>query len=379
MWLQEPESTHSEVATGWGQFTHGLHVQSLRQIKCKDLRQIICKTTGGWWLIWGGPPEGGYTDEEAATRLEHLLAGEKACAELMHFVAENAADEMLAPILAPIKELAVDLMAMSTFNEPATEASKPRNSKLTELFLRLKQMRAQVHPKDPDIRLDLARAIHEAWREAKDRNEVDRCRLLLGDLRLLASSFADDPAVRFEFAKVLMASADDPSCSAELLTELRDLHNANPTDSGLRALAAWALHVESNNAGVAENQAIHELKLNELRQLSMEYPQDAAVRFPLAKSLGISSKRTIENGDTDTRDALLNELRALVSAYPDDGAVRLFLVEALFAAGVKGRLNGAPEDDFFHEVYSIVCAHPNDDALSEFFNSRYKKASDVPL
>jgi hypothetical protein len=90
------------------------------------------------------------------------------------------------------------------------------------------------------------------------------------------------------------------------------------------------------------------------------------------KSLEISSEWANRKGGPACRDAILNELRDLRIAYQDDRQVRLVLAEALFAAGATGRLNGAPDDDFFAEVYSIVCAHPDDDTLAEFFNARFK-------
>jgi integrase len=45
VWLKQPESMQSKIATRRGQLAHRLHGLSLRQIACKDLRQIICKTT----------------------------------------------------------------------------------------------------------------------------------------------------------------------------------------------------------------------------------------------------------------------------------------------------------------------------------------------
>jgi hypothetical protein len=73
--LQQPESTQSKVATGRGQLAHCLHVPSLRQIKCKYLRQIICKTTDSYfealegYLEAHGCPVAFYSDKHTVFRV----------------------------------------------------------------------------------------------------------------------------------------------------------------------------------------------------------------------------------------------------------------------------------------------------------------------
>jgi integrase len=52
--LKQPESMQSKIPTRRGQLAHPLHAPNIRQIACKYLRQIICKTT---LVLAAVPPE----------------------------------------------------------------------------------------------------------------------------------------------------------------------------------------------------------------------------------------------------------------------------------------------------------------------------------
>lgn len=184
----------------------------------------------------------------------------------------------------------------------------------------------------------------------------------------------EDLDARGDLAHSLMKNADAAEHGAELLQELHELRKANPEDPTVRELDAIALYIESHNAAVRGDEALGNVKLDELRELSTSHANDASVRAVFAKTLEDHAKHAIHQGDSDTRDALLNELRSLAAAFPDDGSVRSILAEVLFAAVAPWR-DGSPPDQFFVELYSIVTAHPADNALSEFFNARFRISS----
>ena len=308
----------------------------------------------------------------AAPSFEGRAAVGQAADELVAYLfAEQAGNEILAPVAA-VADLVLADLAAAAGGEDEGEGNAKDAVNRADVFLNWNRSRARTHPDDATIRSELAREIYSAWDDAKDKGEKDRCDQLLSEIRDMTKAYTDNSGVCEGLARILYSSADDPDHGAKVLQELHELRKANPEDSVVRELDAWALHVESNNAGILGDEGHHDVRLNELRDLSVRYPADAAVRVPLAKSLKIDSERAINREDVGRRDAYLNELRALASAHPDDRNVRLALVEVLCTAGVRGLADGRVEEVLVQEMISIVYAHPDDKAVAEFFNSRFK-------
>jgi tetratricopeptide (TPR) repeat protein len=261
--------------------------------------------------------------EETDRRLPYILAGQKAQADLMNILADNRVDETLEPIA----QYAKYLMESAVFGHHPQATPGAKDIVGIQLHLNMRRAQVRAHPEDANARAELARE--------------------------------------------LMSDADDPEHGAERLQELHDLRAGHPEDPIIRELDAWALHVESNKAGILGGEGRRDARLGELRDLSARYPADTAVRVPLAKSLKINGEWAISREDVGRRDAYLNELRALASTHPDDCNVRLALVEVLCAAGLRGLADGRVEEDLAQEMISIVYAHPDDKAVAEFFNARF--------
>ncbi len=309
------------------------------------------------------------TEEEENTTLENTLLAERAQGELHDFLSERESDGTLDPI----RELSRHIIFLTIPGAPSGESA---TRKFLELLLNVKRVRAGLHPNDQAIREDFLHDIYYLWQHLKESSESVLRLTLLAELRKLLISFPDDRFVRERFIQMLANSEDDPEKRTEVLYELDAFCTTNPNHAAAGELRAWLASFRCTSALKNEDHTHIESTLKELRELFKLHLTEEAIRRPFAVTLVLVSQQAASSGDVARRDVFLEELRSLVAEFPEDGAFRSALANVLFIAGALGRQRGVPEDHFFDELYSLVCAHPDDKALTEFFNSRFRASID---
>ena len=210
---------------------------------------------------------------------------------------------------------------------------------------------------------------------AKQAEALERRDALLDELRLLASTFPDDAAVRESLACGLFGTINHATQEKALerrnmlFDKLRQLAAAYPDDAAVREQFAMGLY----NMVVYAKQELalkrRDMLLDELRQLAAAYPLDAAVRKQFAMGLSSTILHAKQEEALERRDMLLDELRELAAAHPDDAAVRKSFAMGLFNTAIQAKLEDALErrNMLFDELRHLAAAFPNDVAVRERF------------
>lgn len=208
---------------------------------------------------------------------------------------------------------------------------------------------------------------------SKQEEALERRDTLLDELRLLASTFPDDAAVRESLAGGLFNTIIQAKLEGALerrdtlFHELRQLVAAYPHDAIVREQLVKGLFnmvVYAKQEGALERR---DMLLDELRQLAAAYPHDAAVRKQLAMGLSSTILHAKQEEALERRDRLLDELRQLAAAHPHDAAVRKSLAMGLFNAIIQAKLEDALErrNMLFDELRQLAAAYPADAAVRE--------------
>jgi len=125
------------------------------------------------------------------------------------------------------------------------------------------------------------------------------------------------------FNTLTIASAGGDFCRSDaLLNELRALACTYPDDPAVREELARGLFNTLYYTKARGNLAHRDALLDELQTLGRNHADEAAVREQLAMGLLNTLNDATAERDFSRRNALLDELRALARAYPDDPAVR---------------------------------------------------------
>jgi len=196
----------------------------------------------------------------------------------------------------------------------------------------------EVHPGDPEVRVNLAIALFNASSHYGTAEDFDKMEGCIEELRRLSAGHPDDPEVRKRLAMGLYNATSYYRTAGDLvkiercLEELRRLGADNPDDPEVRKPLAIGLYNASTYYGTAGDLVKMEVCLEELRRLSAGHPDDPEVRKRLAMGLYNATNDYRTAGDLVKMEVCLEELRRLGADNPDDPEVRKQLAMGLYNA-----------------------------------------------